>query len=126
MSVKLNAMPKYDFLTPRGCTVCIVIQLVDRSVVSEPASQSRPTAQWTALSSVLAAVGNAATVLRVSVFCGAIQLRRVSVMQKGTIVAPSKARTPGGGMIRYDYGTIAVTSLEYALSWLEEFMAVTT
>ena len=46
--------------------------------------------------------------------------------RKEPIVAPSMARSPGSGVIRYDYGTIAVTSLEYALSWLEEFKAVTT
>ena len=30
------------------------------------------------------------------------------------------------GALHYDYGTIAVTSLEYALSLLDEFTAVTT
>jgi hypothetical protein len=35
-------------------------------------------------------------------------------------------RTSGNGPIQYHQGMIAVTSLEYALSWLDEFTAVTT
>ena len=35
-------------------------------------------------------------------------------------------KTRAGQALPYGYGTIAVTSLEYALSWLDEFTAVTT
>jgi hypothetical protein len=94
--------------------------------MSEPASQSGPKQQWTTLSTASCNGGQCRDGARGLCVLRCIQLRGISGMPERNHAEPSKARTPGSGMIRYDYGTIAVTSLEYALSWLEEFKAVTT